>query len=91
MRRLQLGAIIGITLVGVIMIPPVLGGTMFPEYYDEKMCFETKEFLNRAEADLEYSKWKDVLGDKFAGGDFNGLSYKSISPTPLTICVFTNR
>ena len=39
----------------------------------------------------EYDRWKNTLGDKFAGGDFNGLSNKSIISTPLTICVFTNR
>jgi len=91
MKRLYLVAIIGITLVGVIMIPSMLTGIVFHEYFYAKECFDTKEFQSRAEAEQEYDRWKNALGDKFAGGGFRGLADKSLNPTPLSICVFTNK
>ena len=91
MRKIQLVAIIGISLVAVIMIPPGLTTTVFAGYFDSRECFETKEFVSRAEGEKEYERWKAALGDKFAGFDFNGLSEKTMTPTPLIVCVFTNK
>ena len=91
MRKIQLVAIIGISLVAIIMIPPGLTTTVFAGYFDSRECFETKEFVSRAEGEKEYDRWKTALGDKFAGFDFNGLSEKTIVPTSMTVCVFANR
>ena len=82
--------IFGISLLVATVIPQVLEATEFPDY-GEKECFETREFADREEAEQEFHKWKSVLGDKFAGFNFNGLSDKSLTPTPLTVCIFTNR
>ena len=91
MRKLHLVTIIGILLLGIIMVPSMVEGTVFHEYFYAKECFEIKEFHSRAEADQEYNRWKNALGDKFAGWDMNGLTDKSVSPIPLRICVFTNQ
>lgn len=56
MQRLYLVTIIRISLLGVIMISPVLASTVFLEYFDSRECFETKEFLSSAEANQEYDR-----------------------------------
>ena len=91
MRRLQLAAIIGVSLLGMYLIPSVLASTVFHEFLNERECFEVKAFVDRQKAEQEIERWENALGDKMAGLNFNGLTNSSITSTPLTICVFTNK
>ena len=90
MRKLYLIALVPMVFVAVTMFPPSWS-IAIDQHINEKECFETKSFLDRQEAEQEIDRWESVLGDKMAGVHYNGLSEKSLTPTPLTVCVFTNK